>query len=136
MKLSIFGTGYVGLVTGACMAEVGHSVVCIDVDRSKIDKLKAGAIPIWEPGLEPIVTRNVAEGRLRFTIDVEEAVKHADVQFIAVGTPPDEDGSADLQYVLAVAVSGNRAAFLPTSSAGGDRIEADWLRSVASTALG
>ena len=105
MKLSIFGTGYVGLVTGACMAEVGHTVVCMDVDQGKIDKLKAGIIPIWEPGLEPIVTRNVAEGRLRFTTDVEEAVKHAEVQFIAVGTPPDEDGSADLQYVLAVAES-------------------------------
>ena len=105
MKLTIFGTGYVGLVTGACLAEVGHSVVCIDVDHGKIDKLKAGIIPIWEPGLEPIVTRNVAEGRLRFATDVEEAVQHAEVQFIAVGTPPDEDGSADLQYVLAVAES-------------------------------
>ena len=105
MKLTIFGTGYVGLVTGACLAEVGHTVVCMDVDQGKIDKLKAGIIPIWEPGLEPIVTRNVAEGRLRFTTDVEEAVKHAEVQFIAVGTPPDEDGSADLQYVLAVAES-------------------------------
>ena len=96
MKLTIFGTGYVGLVTGACLAEVGHTVVCMDVDQGKIDKLKAGVIPIWEPGLQPIVERNVAEGRLRFTPDVEEAVKHAEVQFIAVGTLPDEDGSADL----------------------------------------
>ena len=96
MKLTIFGIGYVGLVTGACLAEVGHTVVCMDVDQGKIDKLKAGVIPIWEPGLQPIVERNVAEGRLRFTTDVEEAVKHAEVQFIAVGTLPDEDGSADL----------------------------------------
>ncbi len=105
MKLTIFGTGYVGLVTGACLAEVGHTVVCMDVDQAKIDKLKAGFIPIWEPGLQSMVERNVAEGRLRFTTDAEEAVKHAEVQFIAVGTPPDEDGSADLQYVLAVAES-------------------------------
>jgi len=105
MKLTIFGTGYVGLVTGACLAEVGHTVVCMDVDQTKIEKLKDGIIPIWEPGLQPIVERNVAEGRLRFTTDVEEAVKHAEIQFIAVGTPPDEDGSADLQYVLAVAES-------------------------------
>ncbi len=103
MKLTIFGTGYVGLVTGACLAEVGHNVVCMDVDQAKIDKLKGGAIPIWEPGLEPLVARNVAEGRLRFTTSVEEAVNHAEVQFIAVGTPPDEDGSADLKYVLSVA---------------------------------
>ena len=105
MKLTTFGTGYVGLVTGACLAEVGHNVVCIDVDQRKIDALKAGIIPIWEPGLEAIVKRNVAEQRLRFTTDVAEAVRHAEVQFIAVGTPPDEDGSADLQYVLAVAES-------------------------------
>ncbi|TXH41369.1 MAG: UDP-glucose/GDP-mannose dehydrogenase family protein [Burkholderiaceae bacterium] len=105
MKITIFGTGYVGLVTGACLAEVGHTVICMDVDQDKIDKLEAGVIPIWEPGLQPIVERNAAEGRLRFTTDVEEAVKHAEVQFIAVGTPPDEDGSADLQYVLAVAES-------------------------------
>jgi len=103
MKLTIFGTGYVGLVTGACLAEVGHTVVCMDVDQTKIDALRAGRIPIWEPGLEPIVARNVAEGRLRFTTDTREAVDHAEVQFIAVGTPADEDGSADLQYVLAVA---------------------------------
>ena len=103
MKLAIFGTGYVGLVSGACLAEVGHDVLCMDVDQAKIDQLRAGTIPIWEPGLQPIVERNLAEGRLRFTTDAAEAVRHAEVQFIAVGTPPDEDGSADLQYVLAVA---------------------------------
>jgi UDPglucose 6-dehydrogenase len=103
MKLSIFGTGYVGLVSGACLAEVGHHVVCMDVDPVKIDKLKAGILPIWEPGLEALVERNVKEGRLHFTTDAAQAVQHAQVQFIAVGTPPDEDGSADLQYVLAAA---------------------------------
>ena len=105
MKLSIFGTGYVGLVTGACLAEVGHHVVCIDVDQTKIDNLKQGVLPIWEPGLDAIVERNTEEGRLHFTTDVAYAVGHAEVQIIAVGTPPGEDGSADLQYVLAVAQS-------------------------------
>ena len=105
MKISIFGTGYVGLVSGACLAEVGHHVVCMDVDEVKIDKLKNGIIPIWEPGLEAIVRRNVKEGRLLFTTEAAIAVQHGQVQFIAVGTPPDEDGSADLQYVLAVAKS-------------------------------
>ncbi len=105
MKLTIFGTGYVGLVTGACLAEVGHNVVCIDIDQTKIDNLNKGILPIWEPGLEAIVERNVAEGRLQFTTDIPAAVRHAEIQFIAVGTPPDEDGSADLQYVLSVAES-------------------------------
>jgi UDPglucose 6-dehydrogenase len=105
MKLSIFGTGYVGLVSGACLAEVGHDVVCMDVDPVKIDKLKAGILPIWEPELEALVERNVKEGRLHFTTDAAQAVQHGQVQFIAVGTPPDEDGSADMQYVLAVAES-------------------------------
>lgn len=105
MKLTIFGTGYVGLVTGACLAEVGHNVVCIDIDQTKIDNLNKGILPIWEPGLEAIVERNVAEGRLQFTTDIPVAVRHAEIQFIAVGTPPDEDGSADLQYVLSVAES-------------------------------
>ena len=105
MKLSIFGTGYVGLVSGACLAEVGHNVVCMDVDQVKIDKLKAGILPIWEPGLEALVERNVKEGRLSFTTDAAHAVQHGQVQFIAVGTPPDENGSADMQYVLAVAKS-------------------------------
>lgn len=105
MKISIFGTGYVGLVTGACLAEVGHNVMCMDVDQAKIDKLRAGVIPIWEPGLDVIVARNVQEGRLHFTTDAKQAVQHGLVQFNAVGTPPDEDGSADMQYVLAVAQS-------------------------------
>jgi UDPglucose 6-dehydrogenase len=105
MNISIFGTGYVGLVSGACLAEVGHNVVCMDVDPVKIEKLKTGIIPIWEPGLEALVERNVMEGRLHFTTDVANAVQHGQLQFIAVGTPSDEDGSADLQYVLAVAES-------------------------------
>jgi len=103
MKVSIFGTGYVGLVTGACLADVGHDVICVDVDRSKVAKLNEGIIPIYEPGLDSIVKSNFEAGNLRFTTDAKEAVKHAKVQFIAVGTPPDEDGSADLQYVLKVA---------------------------------
>ena len=105
MKITIFGTGYVGLVTGACLADVGHKVLCMDLDEGKIARLKQGHIPIWEPGLEAIVSRNMAEGRLLFSTDAAEAVAHADIQFIAVGTPPGEDGSADLQYVLAVAKS-------------------------------
>jgi len=105
MKVSIFGTGYVGLVTGACLAEVGHDVLCIDVDESKIEGLKNGILPIYEPGLESIVKENYAEKRLSFSTDIQQGVKHATIQFIAVGTPPDEDGSADLQYVLSVAQS-------------------------------
>jgi UDPglucose 6-dehydrogenase len=103
MKVTIFGTGYVGLVTGTCLAEVGHEVTCVDVDQAKVDGLNNGVIPIYEPGLEPMVINNHQQGRLHFTTDAAKAVKFADVQFIAVGTPPDEDGSADLQYVLAVA---------------------------------
>ncbi|MGM0569626.1 UDP-glucose dehydrogenase family protein [Marinobacter sp.] len=105
MKITIFGTGYVGLVTGACLADSGHDVLCMDVDQGKIERLKSGQIPIYEPGLEPIVRHNTDAGRLRFTTDTAEAVAHGLLQFIAVGTPPDEDGSADLQYVLAVARS-------------------------------
>ena len=105
MNLTIFGSGYVGLVSGACLAEVGHHVVCIDVDPEKIDNLRKGILPIWEPGLEALVERNTKEGRLSFTTDVAHAVQHGQVQFIAVGTPPDKDGSADMQYVLAVAIS-------------------------------
>ncbi len=105
MKLTIFGTGYVGLVTGACLAEVGHNVLCIDIDQQKIDGLNQGRLPIWEPGLDSIVARNVEEGRLAFTTDVARGVSHAPIQILAVGTPADEDGSADLQYVLAVAES-------------------------------
>ncbi|MEP5981379.1 MAG: UDP-glucose/GDP-mannose dehydrogenase family protein [Marinobacter alexandrii] len=103
MKITIFGTGYVGLVTGACLADVGHHVLCMDVDQGKIDKLKNGHIPIYEPGLESIVKHTVEAGRLAFTTDTKDAVAHGVLQFIAVGTPPDEDGSADLQYVTAVA---------------------------------
>ena len=105
MKITIFGTGYVGLVTGACLADVGHDVLCMDVDQGKIEKLKNGQIPIYEPGLEGMLLRNVEAGRLSFTTDAREAVAHGVLQFIAVGTPPDEDGSADLKYVLAVAES-------------------------------
>ena len=94
-----------GLVTGSCLAEVGHKVVCMDVDQEKIENLNNGVLPIWEPGLEQIVSRNVEERRLRFTAEEGKAVEHSTVQFIAVGTPPDEDGSADLKYVLAVASS-------------------------------
>jgi len=105
VKITIVGTGYVGLVTGTCLAEVGNDVLCLDLDERKIDILHRGGIPIYEPGLEAMVQRNVAAGRLRFTTDVAESVAHGVVQFIAVGTPPDEDGSADLQYVVAAARS-------------------------------
>ncbi|OAI11297.1 UDP-glucose 6-dehydrogenase [Methylomonas koyamae] len=105
MKITVFGTGYVGLVTGACLAEVGNQVLCMDVDQRKIDQLKQGIIPIYEPGLDEMVKDNVTAGRLSFTTDVKEAVDFGLFQFIAVGTPPDEDGSADLKYVLAVAKS-------------------------------
>ncbi len=103
MKITVFGSGYVGLVTGACLADVGHDVICVDVDAQKIAMLNQGKVPIHEPGLDAIIARNQAEGRLQFTTDAPRAVKHGEVQFIAVGTPPGEDGSADLQYVLAVA---------------------------------
>ena len=103
MRVSIFGTGYVGLVTGACLAEVGHDVVCVDVDAAKIEGLRNGQVPIYEPGLEPMVRASHAAGRLHFTTDAAAAIAHGEIVFIAVGTPPDEDGSADLQYVLAVA---------------------------------
>ena len=103
MRITMIGTGYVGLVTGTCLAEVGNDVLCLDVDARKIDILESGGVPIHEPGLEPMIRRNVAAGRLRFTTDVDAAVGHAWVQFIAVGTPPDEDGSADMQYVLQAA---------------------------------
>ncbi len=105
MKVTIYGSGYVGLVTGTCLAEVGNEVVCVDIDQRKIDMLNNGRIPIYEPGLEPLVTNNKEAGRLSFTTDVAAGVDHGLFQFIAVGTPPDEDGSADLQYVLAVAKS-------------------------------
>jgi len=103
MKITMIGTGYVGLVTGTCFAEVGNDVLCLDVDARKIAVLNSGGVPIHEPGLEAMVRRNVAAGRLRFTTDVDASVEHGTLQFIAVGTPPDEDGSADMQYVIAAA---------------------------------
>ena len=103
MKVTVIGTGYVGLVSGTCLAELGNDVVCLDVDVAKIQVLLDGGMPIYEPGLQDLVRRNVAAGRLHFTTDVEKAVHHGTIQFIAVGTPPDEDGSADLQYVVAAA---------------------------------
>src|SRR5688572_31072911 len=103
MRVTIFGTGYVGLVTGACLAEVGNHVVCVDIDAEKIAGLEKGVIPIYEPGLEPLVVANHRAGRLEFTTDAAAAIEHGEVVFIAVGTPPDEDGSADLRHVLTVA---------------------------------
>ena len=103
MKISIIGTGYVGLVTGTCLAEMGNEVICVDNNKEKIDALLNGRIPIWEPGLDILVEKNTKENRLFFTTDIAEAVQNTDICFIAVGTPSDEDGSADLQYVLAVA---------------------------------
>ncbi|MEQ1806699.1 MAG: UDP-glucose/GDP-mannose dehydrogenase family protein [Burkholderiaceae bacterium] len=105
MKITVIGTGYVGLVSGACLADVGNDVLCLDLDVKKIATLHAGGLPIHEPGLDQVVQRNVAAGRLHFSTDVERAVHFGTVQFIAVGTPPDEDGSADLKYVLAAARS-------------------------------
>ena len=103
MKIAVVGTGYVGLVTGTCFAEVGIDVTCIDIDINKIENLKKGILPIYEPGLEEMVNRNFKEGRLNFSSNLKETIKGCDVAFIAVGTPPGEDGSADLKYVLAVA---------------------------------
>ena len=105
MKVTVVGTGYVGLVTGACLSEMGNHVVCLDLDERKIRILNDGGIPIHEPGVKEIVQRNVAAGRLQFTTDVAAAVAHGTLQFIGVGTPPDEDGSADLQYVVAAATN-------------------------------
>ncbi|WP_083005009.1 UDP-glucose dehydrogenase family protein [Halomonas sp. GT] len=105
MNVTVFGTGYVGLVQGAILSEVGHHVVCVDVDTNKVEQLKMGIIPIYEPGLESIVKENHAAGRLEFTTDAVAAIQHGQVQFVAVGTPPDEDGSADLTYVLNVATT-------------------------------
>ena len=103
MKVTIVGSGYVGLVTGACFSEVGINVTCVDIDRTKIDNLNKGIIPIYEPGLEDMISRNMKKGRLIFTTNIAEALIDSEVLFISVGTPPDEDGSADLKYVLAVA---------------------------------
>jgi UDPglucose 6-dehydrogenase len=103
VKVAVVGTGYVGLVVGACLAETGNDVVCADTDTAKIAGLRENRVPIYEPGLEALVSRNQREGRLAFATDVGAAVRHADIVFIAVGTPPDEDGSADLRHVLDVA---------------------------------
>src|SRR5438270_12885635 len=103
MKITMIGTGYVGLVTGTCLAEVGHDVLCLDVDKRKIAMLESGGVPIHEPGLKPMIERNVAARRLRFTTDADAAVAHGTLQFIAVGTPPDDDGSADMRYVVEAA---------------------------------
>ena len=103
MRIAIFGSGYVGLVTGACLADGGHHVTCIDVDRTRVDMLRSGGCPIWEPGLEDMIRANTAQGRLNFTDDAAEGLRDARVAFIAVGTPQSPDGSADLTYVDAVA---------------------------------
>lgn len=103
MKVTIFGTGYVGLVTGACLAEVGHQVICVDVDTKKIERIKTGYLPVYEPGLEALVVSNLESGNLQFTTDAPSAVEASSIIMIAVGTPPNEDGSADLNYVLTVA---------------------------------
>lgn len=103
MKIAVIGTGYVGLVTGACFSEVSVNVICVDIDQNKIDNLNKGIIPIYEPGLEEIVLRNSIKNKLKFSTSLQESIKDVDVVFIAVGTPPDEDGSADLKYVLSVA---------------------------------
>src|SRR5207244_1809607 len=100
---TMIGTGYVGLVTGTCFAEVGNDVLCLDVDGGKIETLNRGGVPIHEPGLQEMIHRNVAAGRLRFTTDIDAAVAHGSLQFIAVGTPADEDGAADMKYVIAAA---------------------------------
>ena len=109
MKITVIGSGYVGLVSGACLAELGNNVLCLDVDPKKIEILNNGGVPIYEPGLKELIAANVAAGRLRFTTDVAESVAHGLVQMIAVGTPSDEDGSADLQYVIAAARAIGRA---------------------------
>jgi UDPglucose 6-dehydrogenase len=114
MRIAIFGTGYVGLVTGTCLAEVGHDVICVDIDADKVQGLKQGVVPIFEPGLQPMVKANHAAGRLDFTTDAASAIAQGEVIFIAVGTPPDEDGSADLQYVLTVARTIGRHIDRPT----------------------
>src|SRR5277367_4181396 len=103
MKISVIGTGYVGLVTGTCFAETGNNVTCVDIDKSKVDKLSSGKITIYEPGLEKLFLRNQKEGRLHFTTSLQDGIKDATIIFLALPTPPGEDGSADLKYILGVA---------------------------------
>ena len=103
MKIAVIGTGYVGLVTGTCLAESGNHVACVDIDVEKVDKMKKGEVPIYEPGLEVLFERNIKENRIWFTTNLEEGIKDAEIIFLALPTPPGEDGSADLQYVLKVA---------------------------------
>ena len=105
MKVTVIGTGYVGLVTGTCLAEMGNNVTCVDIDPRKIDMLNRGELPIYEPGLDELVHRNADSGRLKFTLNLSDSIPESDVAFIAVGTPPDEDGSADRRYVLEAASS-------------------------------
>ena len=105
MRVAVVGTGYVGLVAGTCFAESGNDVVCLDIDEEKIKRLRAGEIPIYEPGLAELLKRNVSDGRLKFSTDYSDAIPGVDVAFIAVGTPPGEDGKADLKYVLSAAKS-------------------------------
>ena len=109
MKIAVIGTGYVGLVAGACLAESGNDVICADIDESKIKRLNSGEVPIYEPGLEPLIKRNLRAGRLRFTTEVGKGVESSTVIFIAVGTPPEENGSADLKHVLQAAKTVGRA---------------------------
>src|SRR5688572_16260626 len=103
MRISVIGTGYVGLVSGTCFAETGNNVICVDIDTKKVEKLRSGEITIYEPGLEALFNRNVKEGRLQFTTELKYAVDNSDIIFLALPTPPGEDGSADLKYVLGVA---------------------------------
>src|SRR4051812_31653496 len=103
MRVTIFGSGYVGLVTGACLADTGNHVICVDVDAKKIERLNQGEVPIHEPGLDALIRKNASAGRIEFTTDAKKGIAHGLFQLIAVGTPPGEDGSADLKYVLAVA---------------------------------
>ena len=126
MNIGVVGTGYVGLVVGACLAENGNFVVCVDNDAAKVKRLRQGEIPIYEPGLNELVPRNVAEERLSFTTDLAEAVRSSEVLFIAVGTPQDEDGSADLTHVLAVAREIGRADFLAHLNTAMNAAPIDW----------
>ena len=105
MRVSIAGSGYVGLVSGAGLSDVGHHVVCMDIDEARVEGLQNGVVPIFEPGLDSMLQSNASQGRLEFTSSISRAVEHAEVLFVAVGTPPDEDGSADLSHVLAVAAA-------------------------------